>query len=119
MGRGVAALSLQQRQRSDFNMSSYNWRDTDICKLLTVMGGKVMQSHLTKTGRECDLRENTRRTFLTMLGQQSGQPNKEYVVDFALVNSESRFSLHSDVNLFLHARMSESKEKRHSEYAIY
>jgi hypothetical protein len=44
------------------------------------MGGKVMQSHLTKTGRECDLRENTRRTFLTMLGQQSRQSIKEYVV---------------------------------------
>ena len=32
-------------------MSSYNWRDTDICKLLTIMGEKVMQSHLTKTGK--------------------------------------------------------------------
>ncbi|CAL8392614.1 unnamed protein product [Boreogadus saida] len=32
--RGVAALSLQQRQRSDIDMSRFNWRDRDIHKLL-------------------------------------------------------------------------------------
>ena len=47
--RGVAALSLQQRQRSDINMSSSNWRDGEIRELLTTVGVKVMQSHLTKT----------------------------------------------------------------------
>ena len=42
------ALSLQQRQRSDINLSSFTWRDGEIRKLLTIMGEKVMQSHLTK-----------------------------------------------------------------------
>ena len=30
-------------------MSSSNWRDGEIRELLTIMGEKVMQSHLTKT----------------------------------------------------------------------
>ena len=30
-------------------MSSSNWRDGEICELLTIMGEKEMQSHLTKT----------------------------------------------------------------------
>ena len=51
-GGCVAVLSLQQRQRSDINMSSLNWRDGEIRQLLTTMGEKVMQSHLTKTGRD-------------------------------------------------------------------
>ena len=33
LGRGVAALSLQQRQCSDINMSSSNWRDREIREL--------------------------------------------------------------------------------------
>ena len=45
-------LSLQQRQRSDINMSSSNWRDGEIRELLTSMGEKVMQSHLTKTRKD-------------------------------------------------------------------
>ena len=49
LSKGVAALSLQQRQRSDINISSSNWRDSKIHKLLTTMGEMVMQSHLTKT----------------------------------------------------------------------
>ena len=32
-------------------MSCSNWRDTDIRKLLTIMGEKVMQLHLMKTGK--------------------------------------------------------------------
>ena len=34
LGRGVAALSLLQRQRGDINVSSFNWRDGEIRKLL-------------------------------------------------------------------------------------
>ena len=49
LSKGVAALSLQQRQRSDINISSSNWRDGEIHELLTTMGEMVMQSHLTKT----------------------------------------------------------------------
>ena len=30
-------------------MSSSNWRDSEIRELLTIMGKKVTQSHLTKT----------------------------------------------------------------------
>ena len=48
MGRGVDALSLQ-RQCSDINMRSSNWREGEIRELLTIMGEKVMQSRLTKT----------------------------------------------------------------------
>ena len=48
MGRGVAVSSLRQRQRSDINMSRSNWRDGEIRTLLTIMGEKVMQSHLMK-----------------------------------------------------------------------
>ena len=33
-------------------MISSNWRDGEIRKLLTLMGEKVMQSHLTKTGKD-------------------------------------------------------------------
>jgi hypothetical protein len=29
-----------------------NWRDFEIRELLTIMGEKVMQSHLTKTGKD-------------------------------------------------------------------
>ena len=52
MGRGVAALSLKQRQRSDINMSISNWRDGEICDLLTIMGEKGMQSHSTKSVKD-------------------------------------------------------------------
>ena len=43
---------------SDINMSGSNWRDSEIHKLLTIMGEKVLQSHyaLNKDGdRWCDL----------------------------------------------------------------
>ena len=49
LDRCVAALSLQQKQRSDINMISSNWRDGKIRKLWTIMGEKVMQSYLTNT----------------------------------------------------------------------
>ena len=42
-------MSLQQRQRSDINTSSSNWGDGEIREMLTIMGEKVMQLHLTKT----------------------------------------------------------------------
>ena len=45
-------VNWSSRQRSDINMSSYNWRDGEICKLLIIMGEKVMQSHLTKTVKD-------------------------------------------------------------------
>ena len=32
-------------------MSSFNWREGEIRELLTIMGEKVMQSHLRKTGK--------------------------------------------------------------------
>ena len=52
LGRGVSVLSLQQRQRSDINMSRSNWRDGKIRQLLIIMGEKVMQWPLTKTGKD-------------------------------------------------------------------
>ena len=45
LARGVAAMSRQPRQRSDINMSSSNWRDSEFLKLLIIMWEKVMQSH--------------------------------------------------------------------------
>ena len=36
-------------------MSIFNWRDGEIRKLLTIMGEKVMQSHLTKMGKDGDI----------------------------------------------------------------
>ena len=33
-------------------MSSSNWRDIEIRELLTIMGEKIMQSYLTKTGKD-------------------------------------------------------------------
>ncbi|CAL8389930.1 unnamed protein product [Boreogadus saida] len=48
--RQVCREELSVRRRcSDINMNSCNWRDGEICKLLTIMGEKVMQSHLKKT----------------------------------------------------------------------
>ena len=52
MGTGFAALFLQQRQRSDINISSSNWRDGEIREMLTILGEKVMQSHLRRTGKD-------------------------------------------------------------------
>ena len=55
----IEVLSLQQRQRSDINMSSSNWRDGENRELPTIMGEEVMQPHLTKTFnhliRDCSL----------------------------------------------------------------
>ena len=85
MGRGVDALSLQ-RQCSDINMRSSNWRDGEIRELLTIMGEKVMQSRLTKTLKDgAILRQSSRRTTLRGFCQDN-----KHVAVFALVNSESR-----------------------------
>ena len=67
---GVAALSLQQRQHSDVNVSRSSWRDGEIHELLTIMGEKVMRSHNAlneDVDRWCDLRERRRGTVLTRL----------------------------------------------------
>ena len=55
------------------------------------MGEKVMQLHLTKTWKdgavyEKDAEERSLRGFCQNK-KTSGQPNREYVGDFALVNS--------------------------------
>ena len=42
LGRGV----------NNININSSNWRDSEICELLTIMGEKVMRSHLTNTGKD-------------------------------------------------------------------
>ena len=65
-GAGLG-LSVQQRQCSDINMSSSNWRDGEICEWLTIMGDEVMQSHLTKMERWYDPRESIRGTSSTRL----------------------------------------------------
>ena len=90
LGRGVAAFSLQQRQRSDINMSSSKRRDCEIRKLLTIIGEKVMQSHLMQTGKDGAIYEKVPEELC--LGgfcwdKKSGQQNKEYLAVFALVNS--------------------------------
>jgi hypothetical protein len=83
LGRGVAALSLQQRQRSDINVSSYNWRGGEIHEAL-IMAEKVIQSHLTNTGKDGAIYEKVEEEDSF---RGSGQQNNEYVAVFALVNS--------------------------------
>jgi hypothetical protein len=60
----LAALSLQQRQRSDINMSSSNWRDGEIRELLTIMGEKGMKLRLMKTGKEKVPEKLSYKTFV-------------------------------------------------------
>ena len=43
--RGGGSVSTTETTHNIINMSSSNWRDGEICQLLTVMGEQVMQSH--------------------------------------------------------------------------
>ena len=45
-------MALRFQGGGDINMSSSNWKAGEIHKLRTIMGEKVMQSHLTKTGKD-------------------------------------------------------------------
>ena len=70
----MAALSLQQRQRSDINMSSSNWRDGENRELPTIMGEEVMQPHLTKTFKDGAVYEKDaeERSFVPSLRSDRG-----------------------------------------------
>ena len=78
--------------RSNINMSSSNRRDGEIRDLLTIMGEKMMQSHLTKTMKVVRSPKVAEKLTLRGFHQQQlkcVRQNKEYVGVFALVNSKS------------------------------
>ena len=68
-------------------MNSCNWRDGEIRKLLTIMGEKVMQSHLKKTKDGRSKRKYQTNFLYNASSAKWFEKNNKKSGIFALVNS--------------------------------
>ena len=80
-------------------MSIFKCRDIVIRELLTIMGEKVMQSHLANTGKDGAIYENVPEelSLRGFVGIKKHKWSAKYSCFFCIC------SLHSDVHSFLHS----------------